>query len=33
MKPILNEVSQMTVNQVDRAFARKTDIHDTYKGM
>lgn len=29
----LNKISQMTVTQVDRAFARKQDKDDTYRGM
>lgn len=29
----LNKISQMTVTQVDRAFARKPDTDDTYRGM
>lgn len=29
----LNKVSQMTVTQVDKAYSRKPDKDDTYKGM
>lgn len=29
----LNKVSQMTVTQVDRTYARKPDLNDTFHGM
>lgn len=29
----LDKISRMTVTQVDRAFSRKPDVSDTYKGM
>lgn len=29
----LNKVAKMTVTQVDKAYARKPDSNDTYKGM